>query len=67
MQELIDNIKANVGKYQAKPKGNRGYGELYEVTMVLVGHNGKSAMVLTGWLDDAKTGEIRLVTAHVDK
>lgn len=34
--------------------------------MELKGENGKIARVLTGWLDDKKTGEMRLTTIHVD-
>jgi hypothetical protein len=34
--------------------------------MILKGENGKTAKVLTGWIDDVSTGEMRLVTVHID-
>ncbi len=64
--KLIANIKRNLDRFPAKAKGNKGFGQLYEVVMVLVGENGKTAKVLTGWIDDESAGEIRLITAHID-
>ncbi len=66
VDKLITNIRDNLDKFPAKPKGNKGFGLLYEVVMLLMGENGKSAKVLTGWIDDSGTGEMRLVTAHID-
>jgi len=63
---LIRQIKAKVGKYPAKPKGHNGFGETYEVIIDITGPNGKTAKVLTGWIDDESNGEMRLVTLHVD-
>ena len=64
---LIANIRHNLPYYPAKPKGDLGYGMRYEVIMNLTGPNGKTAKVLTAWIDDAKNGQMRLTTAHVDK
>jgi len=64
--KLIDNIKNNINNFPAVAKGNKGYGTLYEVIMELKGENGKKAKVLTGWMDDEKKGEMRLVTVHID-
>lgn len=66
-EELINNIISNLDKFSAKEKPDNGYGKRYEVVMILNGKNGKRAKVLTAWIDDNKTGEMRLVTAHVDK
>lgn len=66
VERLIKNIRANIDKFPAKSKGNKGYGTLYEVVMTLTGENGKTAKVLTGWLDDISKSEIRLVTIHID-
>ena len=66
-QKLIDNIKANITKFPAKNKGNKGYGEIYEIIMDLIGENGKIAKVATGWLNDISNGEMRLTSAYVDK
>lgn len=63
---LIENIKANMYKFPAKAKGNKGHGELYEVIMEIKGENGKTARVLTAWMDDRSKNELRLITAHVD-
>jgi hypothetical protein len=66
-QELIDNIFENIENYPAVPKGNAGHGMCYEVIMELTGTNGKTASVLTAWIDDTKTGEMRLINAYIDK
>lgn len=63
---LIDNIKKNLHKFPARQKGDNGHGMLYEVVLTLVGPNGKSAKVLTGWMDDLNKDEMRLITAHID-
>jgi hypothetical protein len=65
--KLIDNIRRNLNNFEALPKGDKGYGMLYEVSMELVGENGKSAKVTTGWIDDKARGEVRLVTAYIDE
>jgi hypothetical protein len=64
--KLIKNIKDNLIEFPAKVKGNKGYGTLYEVVMVLKGENGRTARVLTAWMDDILKNEMRLVTVHVD-
>ena len=65
-EDLIAQIRANIGNFPAKEKGDGGYGMKYEVVMEIKGANGKIAKVLTGWIDDAVTGEMRLTTAHID-
>jgi filamentous hemagglutinin len=64
-RELIDSIQANITKYNAKEKEDLGHGKRYEVIMKLQGPNGKTASVLTAWMDDKKTGEMRLINAYV--
>ena len=64
--KLIQNIRTGLSEFEAKRKGNQGYGETYEVIMRITGENGKTAKVLTAWIDDAETGEMRLITLHVD-
>ena len=64
---LISNIRANLSGFPAIDKGDKGYGKLYEVRMDLTGPNGKNAKVITAWIDDKRTGEMRLVSAYVDK
>ncbi len=65
--KLIKNIKSNLHRFPAKTKGNKGFGELYEVVLKLKGENGRTARVLTGWIDDEESGEIRLTSVYVDK
>lgn len=65
-QELLDNIKRNLPHFPAQKRGNNGYGERYEVIMTLKGPNDKTVKVLTGWIDDIETGEMRLTTIHID-
>ena len=64
--KLIEQIRANLEKFPAKEKGNKGFGDTYEVVMNITGPNGKTAKVLTGWIDDVLNGEMRLTTAHID-
>jgi len=64
---LMENIRQNLKNFPAERKGDRGYGEVYAVLMELTGANGKTANVMTAWLDDKKTGEMRLTSAYVKK
>lgn len=63
---LIEQIRSNLSLYKAVEKGDRGYGMTYEVIMDITGPNGKTARVLTAWIDDRSNGEMRLTTIHVD-
>jgi hypothetical protein len=67
VEKLIKNIKSNLNKFPATSKGNKGFGDIYEVVMDLTGENGKIAKVLTGWLDDVSNGEMRMTTVYIDK
>ena len=63
---LIRQIKEKINNYEAIKKDDIGYGVRYEIIMDIEGVNGKTAKVLTGWIDDVKSGEIRLTTIHID-
>jgi len=65
--QLVELIRLNLKKFPASEKGDIGYGMRYEVTMNLIGVNGKTAKVLTGWIDDVSNGEMRLTSVYVDK
>jgi len=68
VHKLIDNIRKNLTKFPAISKGNlKGYGDVYEVELMLVGENGKTAKVMTGWIDDAVTGQTRLTSVYVNR
>jgi hypothetical protein len=64
---LVDEIYSGLDIYPALAKGNYGYGELYEVAMNINGTNGKTANIITAWIDDAKSGEMRLTSVYVTK
>ena len=65
--ELIEQIRNKVTKYKADERGDNGYGMTYQIIMDIEGPNGKSAKVLTAWIDDRKKEETRLTTVHIDK
>lgn len=65
--DLIKNVKDNVSKYKAVPKGESQFGKKYEVVMNIKGPNGKVAKVLTGWIITPDSDTPRLTTIHVDK
>lgn len=65
-RDLMENILTHLPEYGAVEKGDWGYGMTYEVVLELEGPNGKKAKVLTAWIDDTETGEMRLTTVHVD-
>ena len=67
VNKLIENIKNNLCNFECTEKGDIGYGMRYEVVMLLVGENRRSARVITAWIDDTKNGEMRLTNAYVDK
>ena len=67
VDELILNIRKNINNYPVTDKGDKGYGNTYTVLMELTGANGKKANVMTAWIDDKNSGEIRLTSAYVKK
>jgi hypothetical protein len=67
LNALIDNLRQGLYRFPVEYKGNNGYGEVYSVLMELIGPNGKTANVMTSWLDDKGTGEIRLTSIYVKK
>ena len=64
--ELIEQIQNKISLYEATERGDKGYGMTYQVVMDIEGPNGKSAKVLTAWIDDREKLETRLTTIHVD-
>ena len=67
VDDLIKQIHVKLPEYNAVEKGDRGWGMTYEVVMNITGPNGKTAKVLTAWIDDKNSSEMRLTTVHVDK
>lgn len=66
-KDLIENIRNHLSEFEAKAKDDLGWGIRYEVVMTLKGPNGKTAKVLTAWIDDKSNGQMRLTSAYVDK
>jgi hypothetical protein len=64
---LIGNVNANINRFEAAPKGNNGYGDVYEVIMSIMGVNGKTANVLTSWIIENGTQNPRLTNIYVTK
>lgn len=65
--DLIQQIYDKLPEYEAKEKTDKGWGKRYEVRMELTGPNGKTAKVITAWIDDKNTGQMRLTSAYIDK
>ena len=63
--DLIENINRHIDESKFVEKGDKGHGMLYEYVIELTGPNGKTANVLTAWIDD--NGEKRLTSAYVTK
>jgi filamentous hemagglutinin len=63
--KLVENIEQNIHKFPCVEKADKGHGARYSVDMLLTGANGKSARVITAWIDDNATGEMRLTSAYV--
>lgn len=61
--ELINNIKSHIEESKFVEKGDNGYGMRYEYVMNITGANGKSANVLTAWIQDGE--EKRLTSVYV--
>ncbi|MCL2633876.1 MAG: hypothetical protein FWD34_05105 [Oscillospiraceae bacterium] len=65
--KLIKNINENIWNHKAVFKGNNGFGDIYEIIMRLIGENGKSANVLTGWIVENGLDYPRLTNVYVTK
>ncbi|HWQ98917.1 MAG TPA: minor capsid protein [Clostridia bacterium] len=63
---LENEITAGLAKYKAAATGNNGFGNTFDVTMLITGPKGKQP-INTGWI--FRDGEVfpRMVTAYVDK
>lgn len=62
---LIANIQQNLKEEEFVEKGNSGHGMRYENIVVLTGANGKTANVLTAWIEDDEY--LRLTSVYVTK
>lgn len=62
---LIANIQQNLKEEEFVEKGDSGHGMRYENILTLTGANGKTANVLTAWIED--NGDRRLTSVYVTK
>ena len=62
-EDLIANIYAHIDEGKFVEKGDSGYGMKYEYIMSITGPNGKTANVLTAWIQDGK--DKRLTSIYV--
>ena len=60
---LIDNILERVDVSKFVSKGDGGYGKKYEYVISLKGPNGRTANVLTAWIEE--DGKLRMTTVYV--
>ena len=64
-EELMTNIRENIDESRFIEKGDLGHGMRYEYIMKIKGPNGKTANVLTAWIQDGE-GK-RLTSIYVTK
>lgn len=67
VDKLIENIVNNINDFEAERKAKTVYGEQFQIPMELTGENGKTALVMTGWIVDAETDEVRLTSIYIKK
>lgn len=63
--ELIENIDEHINENKFVEKGDNGHGMRYEYIVNITGANGKSANILTAWIQDGK--KKRLTSVYVTK
>lgn len=62
-KDLIENINNHIDETKFVPKNDAGYGMRYEYVVELKGPNGKTANVLTAWIQDGD--DKRLTSVYV--
>ena len=65
VDELMRNVAAHINNFTAVEKPDNGYGKRFQILMELTGKNGKTANVMTAWLQDKDTKIIRLTSIYV--
>ncbi|MDR2168394.1 MAG: hypothetical protein LBE35_11190 [Clostridiales bacterium] len=63
--KLVENIRQNIHKFPCAEQADKGHGKRYSVDMLLTGENGRVARVITAWIDDNISGEMRLTSAYI--
>lgn len=63
--KLIENVEQNINKGVITERPQTKYGKPIQIALKLTGANGKTANVITGWIADAETNEVRLTSIYV--
>ena len=67
-RQLEDKIRENFDRNMLVDKGSNKQGQKYELLYEITGANGKTAKVLTAWLDDVNDKkDFHLISIYVDK
>lgn len=66
-QLLISQVHRGLKKYRAIERPTTEHGRPFEVSMMMLGVNGKYAKVKTAWIIDEGSADPRLVTLYVDE
>jgi hypothetical protein len=66
-QDLKKQVLEAIKNARAFEKKEDQYGKRYEAIVQIMGANRKEANVLTGWIKDNESGEIRLTSIYVTK
>lgn len=61
-QRLIDDIRHQLLRLEAKPSRSTPFGEAFEIQGVLSGPSGVPVAVRTIWLKESLSGQVRFVT-----
>ena len=64
---LLLQVYHGLEKYRAVERSSTAYGRPFEVSMMILGANGRYAKVKTAWIIDVDADEPRLVSIYVDE
>ena len=67
VDKLIENVTSHINDFEPERKSATIHGEPFQILMDLTGENGKTASVMTGWIIDAETKEIRLTSIYIKR
>ena len=67
IDKLIENVTSHINDFEPERKLATIHGEPFQILMDLTGENGKTASVMTGWIIDAETKEIRLTSIYIKR
>ncbi len=64
-EELVEQIQSKVTDYVAVPGKSDQYGQRYSVDIPIIGPNGRTAIVRTGWIIRSESDKPELTTLYV--